>query len=344
MRQLLVTNWFAEPILLLSLSSGFWMMKPGKDVALKVLLSTFNFGIVLANSLVILVILKRRSKTRMDYLLLNLAASDLGAGVFHVPVTLAGHFTGPGGLTGDVLCRLFFSGLLTWTCVLSSMSCLVFIAVDRYYAIMKPLSVRHRTTTEKLKVFIPVSWITCAILAVPCVYFWDLDTTQHICQLSWRQYSGKIYIVYWVFTAGIFPTSIMIVLYSRVTYRLWLEKNPNAATLQAVRRSRKKVTLTMLMISSLYVVCWCPDLVRHVLEVFYSNRFSFSAISSNLFHSVVLVNSIVNPVLYVFRFERFRRDLRQILGCGSRDRREANAWARDHNAVENKHGLEMRRK
>ena len=293
-----------------------------EDILFKTLFSVLILAIVLGNSLVILVINRSRSKKApLNYLLLNLAVADLTAAVFYVPPSiLQGTFTYPEGLAGAVVCRLFASAYVTWTSLLSSVSCLVFIAVDRYYAIMNPFSTRHRITAKKVKVFIFISWTICAILAVPNIFFREFDEAKLVCQ-SKQSLITKTYIVLWLLAMGIVPTTIMMVLYGRVIYRLWLERNPNAATSQAVRRSRKKVTKTMLLISAIYVVCWFPDLVRHVLEVYSPSQFNYSTTSSNIFHSVNLINSAVNPVIYAFQFQQFRKGFLEIVSCGRRCRR-----------------------
>ena len=260
---------------------------------------------VVSNTLVILVIIRSRSmKTPLNYLLLNLAVADLTAGVFLAPsLILRGTFTYPQGPGGDALCRLF-NGSLAWSGLYSSVFSLVFIAFNRYYAVMKPFSIHHRITIKKLKIFIPVCWITSVIITFPLLYFRKFDNRKRVCHLLTK----KAYAFFYFPVVGILPVGIMSVLYSRVIHRLWFKKSTNPTTLQVVRLSRKKVTKTMLLISAIYVICWFPDLIAHFLE----SIFHIQSTWYDVLHSLILLNSTVNPVIYAFQCGKFRRELRKI--------------------------------
>ena len=300
---------------------------------------------VVGNSLVILVIIRNRSmKTPLNYLVLNLAVADLTAGVFLAPsLMLEPTTTYPPGLTGEVLCRLFTSGYVAWLGFFSSVYSLVFIAFDRYYAIMKPYSIRRRTTIKKLKIFIPACWIIGAILGFPD--FFVLEFENRDCRLGRRTPVIKAFFTCYLSITVVCPTAITLALYSRVIRRLWFEKDANSVTLQAVRRSRKKITKTMLALSAIYVICYLPDAVKHILEMYYPSHVSLSSASSNVFHCLVLLNSTVNPFIYAFRFANFKRELMKMCCCGRRDRSiHASPPERDQSVERNgRVNIEMRR-
>ena len=293
-----------------------------QDIVSRTISSVLILTNVVGNPLVILVVIRNRSmKTPMNYLILNLAAADLTAGVFLAPSLMLEHTTAyPPGLTGEVLCRLFTSAYLGWAGFSSSALSLVFIAFDRYYAIMKPYSIRHRTTIKKLKIFIPACWIISAILSFPELFVWEFDSRGLVCRLN-RQYTPMIKVFYtsYISITAVCPTGIMLSLYSRLIRRLWFEK-ANSITFQVVRRLRKKITKTMIILSAIYVICWFPDAVRQVLEVHFSSYVSLSSRLSKIFHCIVLLNSTVNPFIYAFQFRNFRRELMKMCCCSRRDR------------------------
>ena len=281
---------------------------------LTVFVSILSLINVLDNSLVIVVILRGSMKTPMNYLMLNLAVADLTAGVFLAPSLLVEGFVPyPRGQIGDTLCRMFSGGNLAWLSLYSSVFSLVFIAFDRYFAIMRPLSLHHRITINKLKIFVPVCWVTSALLTIPVLYNGEFDERDMKCRRRWPPWLSKLYYSYCFIFMGILPIGIMAGLYSKVLYRLWFQNSdPNNATVHAVRRSRKSVTKTMLSISAIYVICCFPHLVEHILEEYFPNHFSFSTATSNIFHSVLLLNSTVNPLIYTFQCTQFRGRLRKI--------------------------------
>ena len=283
----------------------------------------------------------------MNYLILNLAVADLTGGVFLVPsLMLEPTTTYPPGLTGEVLCRLFASGYLAWAAFFPSAYSLVFIAFERYYAIMKPLSIRHRITIKKVKIFIPACWFMGAVLSFPDLFVMEFNSKDLVCRLKRKAPLYKVYLTCYLVVVGICPTAIMLALYSRVIRRLWFEKDINSVTFQAVRRSRKKITKTMLILSSVYVICWFPDTVRHILEDYFPSHASLSSTSSNVFHCLVLLNSTINPFIYAFQFANFRRELTKMCcRCGGRDRCfHAMHRERDQGIEENgRVSIEMRR-
>ena len=318
-----------------------------QDIVSRTIISILILADVVGNSLVILVIIRNRSmKKPLNYLLLNLAVADLTAGVFLAPsLMLEPTSTYPPGLTGEVLCRLFSSGYLAWAVFFPSVYSLVFIAFDRYYAIMKPYSIRHRTTIKKLKIFIPACWIIGPILYFPDLFVMELNNRDLVCRLNRQTPMLKVLNTYSFLVLAVFPIGIMLVLYGRVIRRLWFEKEITSVTFQAVRRSRKKITKAMLILSAIYVICWLPDSVRHVLEVYWPSHVSFSSASSKVFHCLVLLNSTMNPFIYAFQFANFRRELMKMCCCcGRRDRPiSVRHRTNDRGAEENGVNIEMRR-
>ena len=310
-----------------------------QDIVFRTISSILIMTNVVGNSLVILVIIRSRSmKTPLNYLLLNLAVADLTGGVFLAPsLMLEPTTTYPPGLTGEVLCRLFASAYVGWAGFSSSVYSLVFIAFERYFAIMKPLSIRHRITIKKVKIFIPASWIIGAILLIPVLFAWEFDYRELVCRFNGQMPMVKVLYAFQLFYSALFPAGIMLALYGRVIRRLWFEKqSTNSVTLQAVRRSRKKITKTMLVLSGVYVICCFPDRMRHVLEVYFPSHVSFSSTSSKVFHCLVLLNSTVNPFIYAFQFANFKSELIKMCCCGRRDRRiSVSPRTRDQSVEEN---------
>lgn len=290
------------------------------DAIFKAVFSVLVFPNLVGNSLVILVILKSRSlRTPMNYLLLNLAVADLMMGVSMFPrFILSDTFVHPRGRAGDVLCKIVMAGNLGWIGAISSIFSLVLISLERYYVIMKPLSIRHRITTKKLKTLVPISWTAAVIFVIPIFYISHFDEDLGMCNHTWSAaWLAHSYDFLWLLVAGILPTSIMLALYSRVAYFLWFESNHagDNVTLQAVRRSRKKVTITMLTLSTVYALSWLPDLLMHVISNALPKQFSLDHPAHTVAIYLVVVNSSVNPVVYAFRFEQFKRELIKIICC-----------------------------
>ena len=119
---------------------------------------------LIGNTLVCLVVYRNRiMRTPMNYLLVQLAASDITVAIFiaasFIFPLLLEH---PKGRAGDVVCQLFTGGAFIWVGALTSAFSLVFIALERYLAIKFPYDERKRVTTAKLKCVVVLGWVFAA--------------------------------------------------------------------------------------------------------------------------------------------------------------------------------------
>lgn len=108
------------------------------ETIFKVLFSVVIASNLIGNSLVILVVLlNSRMQTPMNCLLANLALADFFVGLFLMPRTLLNDlYTHPGGWLGDLLCKMLTHACFTYLAAVASMLTLMFIAWERYYAVM----------------------------------------------------------------------------------------------------------------------------------------------------------------------------------------------------------------
>ena len=285
--------------------------------------AVFSFLVItnaFGNSLVILLIVRKRSSmtTPVNYLLLNLAAADLIFGVFMVPpFVLTNTFDHPQGVAGDILCKVLTTGNVGWVGAFSSVFSLVVVAFERYYAVMKPLTFRHKYTAEKLKVIIAICWTAAIAHNIPAFVADRFDADLQVCVKMWPvPWFGKFHSLLSLLAGALLPGVIMTVLYSRVIHRLWFGSGTeNSVTVQAVRKTRKKITKTMLILSAMYAFCWFPDLVMYVLTNFFPQHIPYDSPYVTAVICLAVLNSSLNPVLYALRFKRFREEMGKMICC-----------------------------
>ena len=89
----------------------------------------------------------------MNCLLLNLAFADITVVAFFasrfILIRLYNH---PDGKVGTILCKLLTGGTFGWIGSCASVFTLVAIAIERYYAVIRPLGNRATFTKDSLKV------------------------------------------------------------------------------------------------------------------------------------------------------------------------------------------------
>ena len=80
-------------------------------------------------------------------------------------------------------------------------------------------------------------------------------------------------------------------------------------------RVRKRVTKMVLTVSVIYGMCWIPNLTIYALNYFSPSQ-NYGDVT--YITSIVLVtcNSTVNPFIYVFVNQKFRRKIKSLICCG----------------------------
>ena len=215
------------------------------DTMFKVLFSIVIASNLVGNLLVILVVLlNRRMQTPMNCLLANLALADFFVGLFLTPRTLFNDlYTHPGGWLGDFLCKMLTHACFTYLAAVASMLTLMFIAWERYYAVMYPHSSRGRINASKLRLLIAVSWLVA--FGYASLEFWIIkfDEQRKACIYDWSETLWKTDVFVWCIGLSFSGTS-----WNRggpvCTSRLPLvgQKDPNDRNLPAFTNDTKEKT------------------------------------------------------------------------------------------------------
>ncbi|XP_031548523.1 tachykinin-like peptides receptor 86C [Actinia tenebrosa] len=292
---------------------------------------TCIYGLLIAADLVgntiVCWIVKRFNsmKTPMNYLLVNLAISDIVLGIFQIPRHLMyAFYDHPDGIAGDLLCKFFSYGNLSWVGSGAGIFTLLTIAWERYNAIMKPLS---RFSLKHVKIAIVLSWVFGVLITFYETLVLVYSTKIKSCEYKWNiESGGKIDSVVWLTAGSLLPSTFMIVLYGVVIKTLWCSKNKaNDVAQRSLLKSRKRVTKSVITVTAILFVCWTPNLSYYVANAYKPINSSTAAslvnnvpILYNTSRALILLNSTVNPFVYAIQDVRFRRCMKRIVSCSTR--------------------------
>ena len=204
---------------------------------------------VVVNSLVIMIVCKsRRLRSPVNYLMVNLALTDLFAPSFAVPRFIAVIYDScwaVKGPFGDFLCKLSSFVIDVPTAV--SIQTLVIMTADRFHAIVFPMR-SALLSTRRCVIAIVVTWLLAFLLYSPNFYIWRLikwPTTEiEFCSVSWEpafdtKTADKIY--YWVvliFHKAI-PLIILCTLHTLIMTSLKHHEDLQAGTREQKRRRKE---------------------------------------------------------------------------------------------------------
>jgi len=275
---------------------------------------------------------RKRMKTTFNFLIVNMAIGDLLVSLFIMPSEVkflyARQLWFSGGF-GSVTCKFVnFSGVLS---IGSSIITLVFISLDRYFAILHPFA--DVPVIRNTKLVTSVIWISSSLYFSLYLVLFDSvpagDGTW-VCRMVWDYLShnrdtkfqiARAYFMTTFVVLYLIPLAIIAGLYIPIGRRLWSREIPGVSTAHQKRQSQlsKRKVLRMLIIVVLtFALCWLPSHIMHLLGYFFTDTYtSLLAVGhvETSFYFLSHANSAINPCLYIFLNQRFNHEFKNILRC-----------------------------
>ena len=292
------------------------------DLGLAVAFSVMVLVNLVGNSLVCLVVLRYRGmRTPINYLLVNLALSDMMVALAITPqYVLRGTFHHPSGTAGDYMCKFITGDTFIWIGVGGSTFSLVAVAAERYLTVVRPLGELPGRNTRRLSAVITTSWIYALFFQLPFFFVLRFEDVKFDCKEHWPNNKlAKAVTISCFFGVSAIPMGVMTFLYSRVLYTLW-KGGVRSSLLSDQARSRARLVAKMVIILSIqYTAFRSPRMVLFMLSLF-KPGLTCEYGSDNYRASVVLVglHSAMNPFIYAFSSTNFRQHVREALHIDKR--------------------------
>lgn len=191
---------------------------------------------IFGNLLVIISInIYKKLHTPTNYLIKNLAFTDLLVGIVIMPVAalhdIALQRNWPFGVN---FCDFWRSMdvLLSTTSILN----LCFISYDRYYALQNPFGYKKVFTKNLMRLFCALTWGMGIVISFPAIIWWRYDRQFYMPPLRCLFTSNQVYLVLSSVVSFYVPLSVMVVFYWKI-YRLAMEQN------LSLRLGKKKILI-----------------------------------------------------------------------------------------------------
>ncbi|CAH1273239.1 GALR2 [Branchiostoma lanceolatum] len=296
-----------------------------KDVALPMFWGLIVLLGVVGNLMVIVVILKgRQLRSTTNVFILNLSISDFLFIVCTVPFTLVIQLD-QNWIFGDVWCKVMHYSQYV-SCLLSIYT-LVVMSMDRYLAIVHPLSsVRYRRVRHAgavvgamwpiiLVSMVPVLLSASVVGADACDLGYLVIPESKNCLL----FNSPEFVIVFFAVAYAVPLSAIVVMYALMLKRVWTRVGLGVMNDTSRNKSKRKVTRMIVVIVAVFGLCWLP------LQVYLLAQMVDSTVGAEEWQKYVLYmanalaysNSSVNPLIYAFFSVQFRRSFMQVFSCCS---------------------------
>ncbi|XP_072763576.1 allatostatin-A receptor isoform X2 [Anoplolepis gracilipes] len=286
------------------------------------------FGIIgilglAGNSLVVVVVAANPGmRSTTNILIINLAVADLLFVIFCIPFT-ATDFVLPYWPFGNVWCKIV--QYLIIVTAYASVYTLVLMSLDRYLAVVHPIASMSWRTEKHAILATGVAWVVILALSAPAMVIHgeegdgppqNLTACRILPQYNWTYFQVSFFLMSYVL-----PLVLICIFYMSVLIKLW--RGARASASAESRRGRRRVTRLVFVVVGVFAACWCPIqviLVSKSLDVFPLTTTTIMV--QIVSHILAYTNSCVNPFLYAFLSDNFRKAFRKIIYC--RPRAEPN--------------------
>uniref|UniRef100_A0A3P9L984 G-protein coupled receptors family 1 profile domain-containing protein n=1 Tax=Oryzias latipes TaxID=8090 RepID=A0A3P9L984_ORYLA len=268
-------------------------------------------GFVLNVFVLLVFCLHKKPYTVAEIYLCNLAAADLFLTCF-LPLWAVNVYNNFQWTLGKEFCKAFYVGI--FMNAYCSIYFLALVSVDRYFALVHPLSHETLRTPFHARISCLVVWILGFLLSIPSLIYRDVKPP-HGCSLNYQNSTAPVSIESNIF---IFSFIIPIIIISLCTISILRALSKRSKRVN-VKKSENKTTILILSVLLAFLICWIPYFLTQILDVFRENKiltdpvFIYGLeICKQIFPCLAVFNSVLNPCLYVLVGKRFRRKVKEL--------------------------------
>ncbi|XP_068710061.1 neuropeptide receptor npr-1-like [Montipora foliosa] len=257
-----------------------------------------------ANVMLLYVLLCQNSLKVGEYLILNLAITDLATCTISIPFDVAEHLAG-GFYFGSTLCFLVYP--LQTILMAVSVITLLSMSLERRRIVIETF--RPRILPKKAKLTICISWIVPITAVIPYAFVLRLDGAN--CLEKWdQQWHVKLFTLTYFAIFFVFPLSVIASCYLVAGKKLRDELKRLPKLLEGSERSRseyiKKRTLQRRKVTKVFVnavlaffFCMLPTHLVWIWHDFFEGRESRHFKDILTFANVSMyLNSVLNPFIF----------------------------------------------
>ncbi|XP_014678603.1 PREDICTED: allatostatin-A receptor-like [Priapulus caudatus] len=280
----------------------------------------FTVGLV-GNVLVIIVVsCTPQMRNTTNVLIISLAISDLSFILVCVPFT-ATDYALPIWPFGNVWCKIV--QYMINVCAYASVYTLVLMSLDRYLAVVHAVASMSIRTTKNSWIAVGILWFVILLINTPNLFINEWKEypyhgeTRSTCTHNFvDNYHVRIFFSCFTVLAYFVPLTLISVLYVRMLDRLWHGMAGGRMSRESLQ-SKKRVTRMVVVVVVIFALCWLPIQIIFVMTKIFDVGHSKTLLAFQIVgQCLAYTNSCVNPILYAFLSDNFRKGFKKVLCCG----------------------------
>uniref|UniRef100_A0A8D0GMM7 Melanocyte-stimulating hormone receptor n=1 Tax=Sphenodon punctatus TaxID=8508 RepID=A0A8D0GMM7_SPHPU len=268
---------------------------------------TLGLVSLVENVLVVVAIIKNRNlHSPMYYFICCLAISDMLVSVSNLAETMFILLIEHGMLVmSNSSMRQMDNVMDMMICssVVSSLSFLGAIAVDRYITIFYALRYHSIMTIQRAVIIIVAIWAASTISSTIFIAYYNSEA-----------------VIFCLIGFFLSMVILMVALYIHM-FALARHHARNISNMQKKRTVRQitsmKGAISLTILLGIFFICWGPFFLHLILIVTCPKNPACTCFFKyfNLFLILIIFNSVVDPIIYAFRSQELRRTLKEVALC-----------------------------
>lgn len=202
----------------------------------------------------------------------------------------------------------------------------IFIQIS---AVCHPITSARWRVSSNAKIVSAIAWTTSALIMLPVMlysntitYAVDRSATKMSCIIVWPQEEGVrspiTFTLYSLILGFAIPLTLILGFYYLVIKKL-SNVGPKSKSKEK-RRSHRKVTKLVLTVITAYVLCWLPYWISQVALINSPPDICKTRLEITIFVLAGCLgysNSAMNPILYAFLSDNFKKSFLKACMCGT---------------------------
>lgn len=224
---------------------------------------------------------------------------------------------------------------------------LLFIIINFFLFLLTAIchhvsSPKYRTPLVS-RIVSAIAWIASVIIMSPIIVFANTMTNtqgdRSSCRIIWpaeHEASSSFYFTIYSFVLGFaLPLCFIMTFYCLVIRKLRkVSKKTQNSHSKNKKKSHRKVTKLVLTVITVYILCWLPYWVSQVALITSEPKTCNTRLEITLFLLVGClgyVNSAINPILYAYLSDNFKKSFMKACTCAKT--KDINAQLKLENSV-----------
>ena len=222
----------------------------------------------------------------------------------------------------QIFCSILVTRNPMWVAIQTSGYNLMFLTLERYWAIIKPFSYNQSKVMGRLPYVFILCWLIAMASITPNIIFNRVVNGRCIPFYTVTQQWLLKFIGFYILTIYCFiPGGVMVISYISIGLSLRksqvFQNSDSSTQSDKLHKAQMNLLQTCVILMVMFVLCW----TNHVIRIILISGGYFMHLRTSYYPStalLIVINSCLNPFVYCVRYKEFQGQVKRLIGGKSR--------------------------